>query len=80
MGDQEQRRGISWRNAAIVMLLLLALPGLYCLSVGPVSCLWFHGYIGDETYFAIYRPLTYRGETSAAIVRWYIDLWLSAFP
>ncbi|WP_425616746.1 hypothetical protein NA78x_000400 [Anatilimnocola sp. NA78] len=43
--------------AAILIGLILLVPLLYVLSIGPVGCLANHGYIDLETARAFYWPI-----------------------
>lgn len=76
MMDRERKPG---RSAALAGLVLLALPVLYFLSVGPARLAFKRGWFSQETGTAIYWPLErFYDSMPPAVQRpmdWYADLW-----
>jgi hypothetical protein len=72
---QTYRKAI-WTCLAIVLLV----PPLYVLSIGPAVWLMVNGYITEGTVNAIYTPLLLKdGETIPPLgewVEWYLRFWV----
>ena len=66
---------------AIVILILLLLPVLYVLAIGPAHWLMDHGYISQSTFDAVYWEfivVVKKFPSAQQILVWYIDLWVKS--
>jgi len=74
----EEKRSKSSVGPTIAVVLLL--PVLYFLSLGPVNWLSSHGYVHPRSpCLIIYRPVDWLAEHCDAfykLVVWYISLWV----
>jgi hypothetical protein len=67
---KSKKRGV----AILAVVLLVLLPVLYVLSIGPAQWLLMTDRIAGTTYSAVYKPLiwiTYSSETAEAFFAWY---------
>jgi hypothetical protein len=67
----------------LVATLIVALPLLYVLSLGPAAVLWHSEVVSGERLDAIYRPLFWMANQSPFFQRclyWYIGLWIDTRP
>jgi hypothetical protein len=66
---------------AIVILVLLLLPALYVLAIGPAHWLMDRGYISEWTFDAVYWEfivVVKKSPSAQQIAVWYIDLWVKS--
>jgi hypothetical protein len=65
--------------AGVVMLVVVVLlPVLYVLSIGPAEWLAAHGYCSEDAIGYAYGPvvLLYNiSETAELVIDWYVELW-----
>ena len=78
----DDKRSTPW--LAIVLIVLVLLPVLYLLSLGPVVGLVDRGYLPQEPVAWIYLPLEYFVENGGAVgqvcgdaVMWYVEFFIS---
>ena len=74
MSDQPKQRSLAW-----IGWVLLALPVLYLLSLGPVVWLCHHDYLSLKVAFAIGTPAEWAYDRSTTFQRcwdWYANLWI----
>ena len=74
---EESRR--SGPAAVVVILVLIALPILYVLSLGPAVWLMEHNYLDRETARHIYYPLIFAAESIPlvrSVMQWYMELFV----
>ena len=67
------------RRLTALVLVLIALPVLYVLSIGPAYRAEVRHGLPEETYNAIYSPILSLSERYDAIddfVKWYVELWV----
>jgi hypothetical protein len=79
-GKPRQR---SSRLAATIVVVLMALPLLYGLSIGPAAYLLHNGSISEAQAIPFYRPIGWMFEACPPLRkpgRWYIALWLPPGP
>lgn len=80
-GDAMREKHSGSSIAVTVVVVLLLLPLLYALSIGPVAWLIDHKLITEESnsfLIALYWPLQVAADLSPAFERtitWYIRLW-----
>ena len=75
MNDKPKRGG--WR-LPVVLTVVLALPPLYVLSIGPASALAGAKVISFETWSTIYAPVRWACRKSETLEDWmvgYIRWW-----
>ena len=75
----DQRGGLS--PSAVVIIILLLLPVLYVLAIGPAHWLMDHGYISETTFDALYWEFIVvikKSPPVQSLVVWYIDLWVKS--
>ena len=66
---------------ALALLVLLGLPVLYALSIGPIAWLANHGYLSQwllEVLSVVYWPLecvAHSSEWTEQWAEWYIEFW-----
>jgi hypothetical protein len=63
----------------VLTCMLLALPIIYVLSVGPAYRLTFYGRVPTDSLFMIYKPMFYMANQFRSIdhaLDWYIGIWL----
>ena len=73
--DGKQRGGCL---VATIACLLLLLPLLYLLSIGPALWLLKEGYFPGPAFGRVYYPLTWLSEKSqwfGEAIGWYMDFW-----
>jgi len=61
-----------------VVAIILGLPLLYALSVGPAWVLYGRGYISKSAHANAYLPLWWlyqRSDTVGDVIDWYLDRW-----
>jgi hypothetical protein len=71
----ERRKG---SHAGAMLAVVLLLPVLYVLSIGPAARLVFRGYMQPETVKAIYAPVQWLADQNHAVnftLTWYVNLW-----
>jgi hypothetical protein len=79
MAEREQKRGGAGCALGCTLVLLL-LPVLYVLSIGPAA--WFDSQLpppGSPLLHTLFTPLDYAGETYEPIgvwLDWYVSFWL----
>lgn len=64
----------------VVTMLLLALPALYVLSIGPAAWLFEREYISQLPLEVIYTPITLVADYCPPVadgLERYVDLWIS---
>jgi len=79
MNDERRSR----LPAVLVALVVVTLPVLYLLAIGPLNALVEHGYIASESPICsalrtIYSPVnlaTEACEPFASALEWYLKLW-----
>lgn len=72
------QRPVSSKSAAIILAVVLLLPVVYVLSVGPAVWMFEHDLIGEQPGRALYFPIEWAMSQSAAIdaaILWYLRLW-----
>ncbi len=64
-----------------VIFLIIALPVLYLLSIGPILWLFIHMTWSMDTYYAICFPLVWLHENSflKEPIEWYFSSYVSWF-
>jgi hypothetical protein len=78
-----ERQSKSSPFAAILIVLLIALPTLYFLSVGPAVCLRDHGMINQGTLLTVYAPVAWMDQNVPMFrqaLESYVHLWASPPP
>ena len=74
--DKHERRSTT---AVIVLCVMIGLPVVYLLSVGPMEWLYLHGYIAHESVvWNLYTPVMWlrdNSETASRVLDWYVLLW-----
>jgi hypothetical protein len=63
---------------AIVLIVLVVLPALYVLSVGPVAWLYLKGHVSLDVFNLVYMPLNFAAAHCQPIgdgLVWYLGLW-----
>ena len=79
MAEREQKPGVAGCALGCTLVLLL-LPVLYVLSIGPAA--WFDSQLpppGSPLLHTLFAPLDYAGETCEPIGVWlecYVSIWL----
>ena len=71
-------RGSAGFTVVVVVFLVLVLPALYVLSIGPAEYLLMRGYIDGEVLRPIYWPLAWlyqSFEPIRPIFDWYLEWW-----
>ena len=66
-------------SALVLTCMLLALPIIYVLSVGPAYRLTFFGRVPTNSVLAIYKPVFHIADHFRSTERaldWYIALWV----
>jgi len=64
--------------AVAVVGLLLLLPALYFLSVGPAVRLIYAGWLGESTAEVVYKPLILLSDSwspAESVLSAYVELW-----
>ena len=64
---------------AALAILLVVLPSLYVLSIGPAVRLLYYDWISRETYQTVYYPailMVDRSEVASEMLVWYARLWV----
>lgn len=61
----------------LAIVVVIALPMLYVLSVGPLAWLYWHDYIGGETFITFAAPAIRAAEYAGVSgwLNWYVTLW-----
>ena len=64
------------------LFLIVVLATVYVLSVGPASYLVQRGYLPEELFHSIYRPVFQLAGTSGATLRLLLDYlrWCGGLP
>lgn len=64
--------------AVMAILVVLCLPILYVLSLGPAILLMRHGWLDDSSVEIAYLPLTWLHEHTPLRqpLEWYASLWV----
>jgi hypothetical protein len=78
--DDERRSRLP---AVLVALVIVVLPVLYLLAIGPLNALVEHGYIASESPICsalrmIYLPVVFVAEAYepfGSALHWYLELW-----
>lgn len=76
MSEREEKRGGA--GCAIGLVLLLLLPGLYVLGLGPAALLAKTYSAAEPPLVIFYFPLIALAENCRPIdvaLRWYVELW-----
>jgi hypothetical protein len=70
-----------------IIALLVTLPVLYVLSIGPVAGLIDHGYLPQEPVASLYAPLEYfmehggaAGQACGQVLLWYVEFFVAEQP
>jgi len=77
---ERERSGIG--RAMIVIAILVALPVLYVLSIGPVGLFVVETGMEADGVKAFYAPVVWLARNNATfgrLLKWYIDFW-AAWP
>ncbi len=78
--EDRQEDAARWERGLLIAVgVLVVLPILYVLSMGPTGLIVYHGGLSTENYRAIYRPLEFlcnEFEAFRVPFGWYLDLWL----
>jgi len=77
--DANPRSKKGGRTVVLAVGLLVFLPLLYVLSVGPSMRLEMQGVISRETHNTIYTPLAwvcFRVPPLQSALRWYAEFWV----
>ena len=64
--------------AAVLCVVVLLLPVVYVLSIGPAFWLMEHGYASSSVWEYTYYPvfwLSSKSELGRRLLEWYINLW-----
>ena len=64
----------------LVVCVVVLLPFLYVLSIGPAYWLFANGYVSGEAFMDIYAPLGFlqqKSEWLRVIIKWYVSLFAS---
>jgi hypothetical protein len=64
---------------AVAMVVLVASPVLYVLSIGPAYHAKVRNHLSDEAYYKIYAPIHKLGkqyDPIEEVVQWYAELWI----
>jgi hypothetical protein len=81
MGGMEMRKHEHRGALPVIVFVLLLLPVLYVLAIGPAHWLMDHGYISEATFDAVYWHFIVAVKRSPAVqqlVVWYINLWVQS--
>ena len=74
----KREKGKSW--GGLVAALVLAVPILYVLSIGPMGWLVVHEIVSEDVFEKFYLPLLYLfslSESGMSMLRSYIDWWVN---
>jgi hypothetical protein len=78
MADEPKtERGAGWM-VALCVAIVLALPAVYVLSMGPVVWLIVNDYLSEEVGTRIYVPVLWLADICPALqppLETYLDLW-----
>ena len=79
MNDPPKR---TLRSAVVTAVLVLLLPVLYCLSVGPAWWAMMQGYLSEEAVSRMYSPLWNAADFCglAGWLNWYVTLAMRLLP
>ena len=74
MEESESKRRERAPIAVVLIVVLLILPGVYVLSIGPIHWLHAHGYIDNATFGLImkyvYKPVLYAARHSNSVAEY----------
>jgi len=73
----KKKRRLPWPE------IILCLPVLYVLSVGPASALAARGKLSSAALDSFYKPLhalVDRFPRTKGLLSWYVELWVTAPP
>jgi hypothetical protein len=73
MSDDAKKRAWAW-----IWWMIVLLPAIYVLSIGPMGWLTYHGYV-DMRWYVTYEPLDWACLHSATLQRfaaWYLRFWI----
>jgi hypothetical protein len=75
----KEEKASSRRRVILAVALVVLLPVLYVLSIGPAYCLVQYGYVRRHTYVVTYRPIIFVCSASPSArqaTERYLDFWM----
>jgi hypothetical protein len=83
MDDKPTKRGGGAVVVMVLVAMLVLLPIIYVLSIGPTYWLVRHGHLDQAWEYEVYWPVHYVCAKSLVLKRWlywYQDLWVEPLP